>query len=235
MKNAEFLAWLRRHRADTELLDWVGQRSAEQAWQDCDRADRMLWIYTRWPGMDRRTVVSASCDCAETALRYVRPGEHRPQRAIEAARWRIADPTDENKEAAGVADAAASAAYAAYADAKVAAAAYADAKVAATYADYADAKVAAAACADAKVAAAADAAAYAAYAAYAVAYAAYAADDAAAYVAAYAAYAAAYYAAYAVADAAAANAAVAAGHRTMSALIRRRIPSLPDTPAGAKA
>jgi len=220
MKNAEFLAWLKRHKACEDAVKWVGKRSAEQAWQDCDRADRMLWLYVRWPGMDRRTAVSASCDCAETALRYVRPGEHRPQRAIEAARRWIADPTDENKEAAGVAAYAAH--YAAYADAVAAdyaaaydAAAYA-AYAAADYADYAAAYYAAYAVADAAAANAAVAADYAA------AYAAYADAVAADYAAAYAAYA----------DA---KVAAADAYRTMAALVRRRIPSLPDTPAGAKA
>jgi hypothetical protein len=124
-------------------VEWLGERDLETAWSECERGDWMLWLATR-AGVDRRLLVQAACDCAETALQYVPEGEERPRVAVETARaWCRGEATlEEVREAA-------------YADDD---AAYADAADAAAYA--ADAAAAAAYAADA-----ADAAAYAAYAA----------------------------------------------------------------------
>ena len=64
----------------------------------------------------------AACACAETALKYVKPGEDRPHKAIETARaWARGEASiDDVRKAAYAADAA-YAAYAAYAAAAYAA------------------------------------------------------------------------------------------------------------------
>jgi hypothetical protein len=135
----------------------------------------MLWLAGKMadkPGWwTRKQVVLAACDCAETALKYVKAGEDRPQKAIETARqWAKGEATLQQVRAA------AAAAYAASAYAASAAAAVAAADAAADAVASADAAVAAA---DAAAAvAAADAAAAAVVAAAAVA--AVAADAAAA-------------------------------------------------------
>ena len=66
-----------------EVRDELGPLTASQ-W-DGDDADAVEML-RRCAGVDRRLVVLAACDCAETALRYVPAGEDRPRRAIETAR-----------------------------------------------------------------------------------------------------------------------------------------------------
>ncbi len=160
--------------ACVSAVKWVDRRGIRTAWRDCPRGDWMLWLAGQLD-IDRKLLVLAACDCAETALQYVPEGEDRPANAIQTSRnW--CDGTASIRDCRK----AATAATAAAADA-------ADADAAA-YAAYAAAAAAAAADADAAAdaaaaAAAADAAAYAA-AAYAAADAAYAAAADAAYAAA---------------------------------------------------
>ena len=122
-----------------------------------------MWLAAR-VGVDRRVVVLAACECARTALVYVKMDEKRPRIAIETAeRWArgdttvsLSDVTEAADAAANVANAAA-ATYAAYVAANAAA-------NAATNAAYVAADVAAEAAANAATYAA-NAATYAAYAA----------------------------------------------------------------------
>ena len=114
---------LRHLGACVDAIQWVGDRDLLAAWQDCERADWMLWLAGKmcdqsgWP--TRRQVVLAACACAERALIYVPLGEERPRLAIETARrWARGDVnvTLARVRAADAADAAyAYAAYAAYA------------------------------------------------------------------------------------------------------------------------
>jgi len=107
-------------------LEWVGDRTPEQAWQECPRGDWLLWVAARVK-VERRLVVLAACACTRTALKYVPEGEDRPRKAIEAAEaWCQGECTiEELRRAANVADAYAqsvyySAARAAYAAAQAA-------------------------------------------------------------------------------------------------------------------
>jgi hypothetical protein len=67
-----------------KAVDWVGDRTARQAWDECERADWMLW-YAAELGSDRRLIVRANCACARRALRFVPIEDCRPLRAIETA------------------------------------------------------------------------------------------------------------------------------------------------------
>ena len=71
-----------------EAVKWVGKRGLKTAWRDCKRPDWMLWYAGR--KVDRKLLVLAACDCAETALQHVPDGEDRPRIAIETARARVA-------------------------------------------------------------------------------------------------------------------------------------------------
>ena len=144
-------------RACDEARLWAKGKTLAEIWEQCERADWLLWLGGRMCGkdgwLDRKAIVSIACDCAELALPYVNAGDGRPRLAIEITRaWIRGEATIDQ-----VKNARADAAYAAYAAAAYAADAAAYIADAAAYA-----------------AAAADAAAHAAYAAY-VAYAAYAA------------------------------------------------------------
>jgi hypothetical protein len=94
-----------------EAVEWVGSRGLSAAWRECERADWMLWFAARVE-IDRKALVLAACDCAETALRFVPEGEDRPRVAIETARrWaRGAATLQETRDAADAASAADSAA-----------------------------------------------------------------------------------------------------------------------------
>ena len=126
----------------------------QTAWDNCPRADWMLWLLGRVATTDRKQLVRAACAIARTALKYVPDGELRPLTAIETAeRWTEDQATIAEVRAsasaaaaayAAAASASAAAAYAAYAAASVASAAAASAASAA-YAAYADSASAAAA------------------------------------------------------------------------------------------
>jgi hypothetical protein len=144
MTNAELMKCLKKLRACGEATSWVSGRDLAQVWESCHRGDWMLWLIgcmagePGWP--TRQQVVLAVCDCAETALQFVKQGEDRPRKAIETARaWARGEASLDEVRADAYA------AYAAAADAAYAAAAYA-AYAAAAYADadaYADAYAAA--------------------------------------------------------------------------------------------
>ena len=82
---------LKRLHACVESIQWVGGRTPEQAWVECERAEWMLWLLEHKPRLtNKRTITLIACDIAETALKFVPPGEDRPRLAIEAARDYIA-------------------------------------------------------------------------------------------------------------------------------------------------
>lgn len=81
---------LKKLGACKEAVEWVGDKTLEEAWNICERADWMVWLCGKmignkgWP--DTRQLVLATCSCAETALKYVPNGEERPRIAIETTR-----------------------------------------------------------------------------------------------------------------------------------------------------
>jgi len=98
-------------KACPEAVEWVGDKTIEEAWTTCERADWMLWYASS--KAPHALVVRAACACARMALRFVPDGEDRPRLAIEAAERWANNPTEENRAAAGAAGAAARAAWAA--------------------------------------------------------------------------------------------------------------------------
>jgi hypothetical protein len=159
MTSADFRARLQALDACPEALEWLGERTLEQAWTECERGDWLLWLAAR-AGVDGELLVTAACDCAETALRHVPAGEKRPAEAIRVARaWVRGEATLDTVRSA---HAAAYVAYVAAADAArvaISAAAYADSSSADAYdaacaADYAAVTAADAARAAARAAAA---------------------------------------------------------------------------------
>ena len=105
-----------------EAREWAGDRTPQQAWGECERADWLLWWAARTERNSHQRIVLAVAACVRTTLRYVPAGEDRPRLAIEAAEQWAADPTEENRAAAETAGAAAeTAAWAAGAAAETAA------------------------------------------------------------------------------------------------------------------
>ena len=76
---------LKSMHACSEAVEWVGRKKIKTAWRDCPHGDWMLWLAARLD-IDRKLIVLAACDCAETALQYVPEGEDRPAKAIQTSR-----------------------------------------------------------------------------------------------------------------------------------------------------
>ena len=138
----QHIVTLKRLRACGNAVEYAAKHDTlEAAWNNCERGDWLLWLAAK-AGVDRKLVVSAACDCAETSS-YLWTDD-RPRLAIETARrWVLGEATiEEVRSAAAAAAAAADAAYAAAAAAAYAAyAAYAAAYAADAYAaDAADAR-----------------------------------------------------------------------------------------------
>ena len=105
-----------------DTIDWVEDRTIQQAWTDCQRGDWMLSLLETmkkeegW--LDEKEILLLGCWCARRALKYVPEGETRPLKAIEAKeKWAKGEITREEMDAAKAAarSAARSVANAAYA------------------------------------------------------------------------------------------------------------------------
>ena len=171
MNAKEFSDLLTSLDACLQAREWAKGKSLQSAWKTCKRGDWLLWLSGHmadkpgWP--TRNEVVLAACDCAETALRYVKAGDDGPRKCIATVRaWADGKASLYDVGTARRAAAASAASYTSYtsadaaadAAASYAAAAAADA-AAASYASYAADAAAAASAADAAAAAsAADAA-----------------------------------------------------------------------------
>jgi hypothetical protein len=74
--------------AHQEVIDWVEDRTLEQAWNDCNRGDWMLWLLEKMEGkegwLDEKEIMVLGCWCARRTLKYVPEEETRPLKAIEA-------------------------------------------------------------------------------------------------------------------------------------------------------
>jgi hypothetical protein len=124
-----------------ESIEWVGDRTIQEAWQECERGDWMLWFYAKQHPEKIRELTLAKGHCANTVRHLMK--DKRSINAVDAAikygNGLIND--DELKIAASAASSATSATYAAYAAAYAAsatsaayAAAYAASATSAAYA-----------------------------------------------------------------------------------------------------
>ena len=118
---------LTKLKACKPALDWVGDKTIEQAWNECQRGDWLLWLAAKLD-IDRKILVYAASQCARTSLQYVPIDEKRPLIAIETAeRWTRGEATLEEVKIAARdnrAVDAVNAVYAVYAAYYAAAAAY---------------------------------------------------------------------------------------------------------------
>ena len=71
------------HACD-ESIAWVGDRTIEQAYAECERGDWLLWIAGAI-GVDQKLLVISACACARSVLHHAPTGDDRPRLAIETA------------------------------------------------------------------------------------------------------------------------------------------------------
>ena len=69
-----FAAQLKSLSACDEAVRWVADRDLESAWAQCERGDWMLWLAAK-ANIDRKLLVQAACDCAETAWPHCKSEE----------------------------------------------------------------------------------------------------------------------------------------------------------------
>jgi len=109
-----------------EAKDWAAKQSSpQQAWDDCHRADWMLWLLQRTQPECKQKYVAIACELARTVLPLVIEGELRPLRAIEEAEKYVSEQTRVNAAASNSAAANAYASDSAWASAAAEEAAYA--------------------------------------------------------------------------------------------------------------
>ena len=109
MNNKQFIRKLQKIQACQEAVDFVKENdySMQEAWDNCVRADWLLWLMVNTEMATQKERIHIICDCAATALKYVPKGEDRPRLAIEATRRYADNPTEENNAARAAARAAA--------------------------------------------------------------------------------------------------------------------------------
>ncbi len=143
--------------ACADAVEWTGERTLKQAWEECPRGDWMLWLYAKLYPKNLRELTLAKGHCANT-IRHLMT-DKRSMAAIDVAIAFGEGKVSLEDLNAAYADAAAAA------GADFAYAAYAAAGADSAYAAYAGAGAAAAAYAAYSAGAVADAACAAAYAA----------------------------------------------------------------------
>jgi len=120
----ELKKYLKKSGACAEALRWVGDRTLQQAWDECDRPDWMMWLYRR-NNPNKKTCVKIAIYAAKLCIENYKnkyPADKRPEMAIAAAEKWLENPSEDNARAADAA--AKAAATAAYVDAVESAAAH---------------------------------------------------------------------------------------------------------------
>ena len=84
-----WLKSIKKMGACEDALNWGEQyETIDKAWAECERGDWMLWLLGKQsgePGSESRKMLAlAACQCARLVLPYVKEGELRPLKAIEA-------------------------------------------------------------------------------------------------------------------------------------------------------
>ena len=74
---------LKKLNACTEAIEWVEDRTVEQAWQDCERGDWMLWFYAKQYPEKIIELTLAKGHCANTVRHLMK--DQRSIKAVDAA------------------------------------------------------------------------------------------------------------------------------------------------------
>ena len=80
-KVGDFKEKLQALNACKEALEWVGERTPEQAWNDCHRLDWMFWLIER-VGVDAKLATSVALKCARLVEHLMK--DERSKNALDA-------------------------------------------------------------------------------------------------------------------------------------------------------
>ena len=87
----KFKDTLKKLDACNSAIEWVGEKTAQQSWDQCKNGSWMLWLMkakykNKVPLAIRKKLVLCACDIAETVLKNVPKDEKRPAEAVRLAR-----------------------------------------------------------------------------------------------------------------------------------------------------
>lgn len=106
MTNIQFRAWLAQRDACTPALDWLGDRTPEQAWHECEMGEWLVWWLNR-AGLDDSTIRLLACDMvrytplADGRTTWDLLTDERSRHAVEVAeRYAMGEATDQELRAA---------------------------------------------------------------------------------------------------------------------------------------
>ncbi len=107
-KRTALFRHLRSLGACASGIDWIGERTPAQAWEECERVDWLLWWAAKANPDSGPRIILAMCACVRMALVHVPSGEDRPRLAIEEAESYIAKLDEESHARLAIATKAAS-------------------------------------------------------------------------------------------------------------------------------
>ena len=105
----KFKTKLKKLKACKEAIEWVGDKTMKEAWQQCPRGDWMLWLYSKLYPKNLREITLAKGYCAKTVYHLMK--DNRSRKAVRVAiRFGQGKATKDELDAADAAYAAADAA-----------------------------------------------------------------------------------------------------------------------------
>lgn len=100
----KFRDYLIKLGACNDAVEWVGDKTRAQAWEQCVRPDWMLWLIRKEKLLSDKHLRLLACDFAEEVLPIFekeRPNDDRPRKCIEVAhRYALGMATEEEQDAA---------------------------------------------------------------------------------------------------------------------------------------
>ena len=85
--------WLIKERACLDAVEWAGDRTPQQAWAQCERADWMMWFYAKSKKPDKKKALAVAIYANKLCLKEYEknyPDDKRPRDTITRAAARAA-------------------------------------------------------------------------------------------------------------------------------------------------
>ena len=116
MNKKEMTDFLVSKNACSDGLEWGRDKSLEEIWNTCERADWMMWLY-KYLSPKKKKALKVAIYSAELVLPIFEkqyPNDKRPREAIESAKRVLKNDTKKNRDLASASSASAYSASSAY-------------------------------------------------------------------------------------------------------------------------
>lgn len=102
MNNLELIKKLKQLDTCSEGINYIKKNNYtfEQAWNNCEKANWLLWIIFKTKFGTKKERINILCDCAELLLECTPKEKNKIQKVIEIVRNYAQNPTEKNKEIA---------------------------------------------------------------------------------------------------------------------------------------